>query len=71
MEAGKVLLRRVNSQAEGTYKCEASSEGPNFNTDFAESNLTVAGKFILWPLLFTSCHLTCAWQSWLRLILKL
>ncbi|XP_046457205.1 uncharacterized protein LOC124204205 [Daphnia pulex] len=40
MEPGKVILRGVNSEAEGSYKCEVSAEG-TFHTDFAEANLTV------------------------------
>lgn len=42
-EPGKVILRGVNSEAEGSYKCEVSAEG-TFHTDFAEANLTVIGK---------------------------
>lgn len=26
------------------YKCEVSTEGPHFNTDYREDNLTVYGK---------------------------
>jgi hypothetical protein len=44
-EPGKVILRGVNSEAEGSYKCEVSAEG-TFHTDFAEANLTVIGKSI-------------------------
>ena len=40
-----MILRGVNSEAEGSYKCEVSAEG-TFHTDFAEANLTVIGKYI-------------------------
>jgi len=40
-EPGRVTLRDVSADAEGSYKCEVSSEGPTFNTDFAVANLTV------------------------------
>jgi len=35
------MLRDVSVNAEGTYKCEVSSEGPTFDTDFAVANLSV------------------------------
>ena len=38
-----MILWGVNSDAEGSYKCEVSAEG-TFHTDFAEANLTVIGK---------------------------
>ena len=41
-EPGKVILRGVTVEAEGTYNCEVSSEG-TFHTDRAEANLTVIG----------------------------
>lgn len=43
LEPGKVILRGVTPEAEGSYKCEVSAEG-TFHTDVAEANLTVIGK---------------------------
>ncbi|XP_032784367.2 uncharacterized protein LOC116922062 isoform X1 [Daphnia magna] len=40
LEPGKVILRGVTPEAEGSYKCEVSAEG-TFHTDVAEANLTV------------------------------
>jgi len=34
-------LRNVTARAEGTYKCEVSTEGPIFDTDYKLANLTV------------------------------
>ena len=42
-EPGRVLLRRVDLEADGTYTCEVSSEG-TFHTDTAVANLTIVGK---------------------------
>ena len=47
IEPGRVMLRDVSIDAEGTYKCEVSSEGPTFNTDFAVANLSVFGKYLV------------------------
>ena len=41
---GRVLLRNVTARAEGTYKCEVSTEGPIFDTDYKLANLTVIGN---------------------------
>ena len=41
---GKVYLMGVTREAEGKYKCEVSTEGPTFDTDFKEENMTVYGK---------------------------
>jgi hypothetical protein len=42
--AGRVILSNVTVDAEGTYKCEVSTEAPIFDTDFKENNLTVISK---------------------------
>jgi len=38
---GKVYLMGVTQEAEGKYKCEVSTEGPKFDTDFKEANMSV------------------------------
>jgi len=38
---GRVILKNITSEAEGTYKCEVSTEAPIFDTDYKQSNLTV------------------------------
>jgi len=40
-EKGKVHLMNVTQDAEGQYKCEVSTEGPKFDTDFKEANMSV------------------------------
>lgn len=45
--AGRVLLQNVTSAAEGVYKCEVSTEAPNFDTDYKESNLSIIGELFL------------------------
>jgi hypothetical protein len=47
--AGRVILSNVTVDAEGTYKCEVSTEAPVFDTDFKESNLTVISKLRMLP----------------------
>lgn len=42
LEPGKVVLRNVDLEADGSYTCEVSSEG-TFHTDTAVANLTVIG----------------------------
>ena len=42
---GKVYLMGVTQEAEGRYKCEVSTEGPKFDTDFKEANMSVYGEF--------------------------
>ena len=37
-------MRNVTARAEGTYKCEVSTEGPIFDTDYKQANLTVIGN---------------------------
>lgn len=44
VNAGRVLLQNVTLAAEGVYKCEVSTEAPNFNTDYKESNLSIIGE---------------------------
>lgn len=44
-EPGRVILRGVTAEAEGSYKCEVSAEG-TFHTDSAEANLTVIGMIL-------------------------
>ena len=34
----------VTQDAEGQYKCEVSTEGPKFDTDFKEANMSVYGE---------------------------
>ena len=47
--AGRVILSNVTVDAEGTYKCEVSTEAPIFDTDSKESNLTVISKLRMLP----------------------
>ena len=54
--AGRVLLKNVTSDAEGTYKCEVSTEAPVFDTDYKEANLTVVGDDLTFVLTFTSIY---------------
>ena len=42
--AGRVTLKSVSVEAEGTYKCEVSTEAPVFDTDYKEANLTIIGQ---------------------------
>ncbi|XP_057371826.1 uncharacterized protein LOC130692756 [Daphnia carinata] len=50
-EIGKVHLKAVTREAEGRYKCEVSTEGPHFNTDYREDNLTVYDIYSDGPLM--------------------
>ena len=53
---GKVYLMGITQEAEGKYKCEVSTEGPKFNTDFKEANMSVYGEF--------SCGYNSFFPSW-------
>ncbi|GLH14466.1 Uncharacterized protein GBIM_18863 [Gryllus bimaculatus] len=47
-----VTLTDLSFTSSGTYRCEVSTEAPNFETVFKNANMTVMGKRILRALPF-------------------
>ena len=53
-----VYLKRVELESQGTYKCEVSTEAPEFKTAEMEKDMEVIGKnfLLIWKLLSSLCH---------------
>lgn len=44
--ANEVVLRHVQTEATGKYKCEVSSDAPNFYTMYVSGYLYVIGMYL-------------------------